>query len=168
MTPTVPGTLLWSNQFYLNKNIKKSFLGLRLGNFSNPLFCHTVFFSLKGGSPTQKRLVNEKKIFPKFGNGKGMKKFIPMIRKLESEAFIPTHRSLGSLGTTFSAHKFLSISYIPVASSKSKQAGVQCCWQRRDPKESLPCTWESRSLCDCQIQPWSIERHGLSIEINDK
>ena len=31
---------------------------------------------------------NEKKAFPKFGNGKGMKKSIPIIRERESEAFI--------------------------------------------------------------------------------
>ena len=31
---------------------------------------------------------NEKKAFPKFGNGKGIKKSIPIIRERESEAFI--------------------------------------------------------------------------------
>ena len=31
---------------------------------------------------------NEKKAFPKLGNGKGMKKSIPIIREWESEAFI--------------------------------------------------------------------------------
>ena len=30
----------------------------------------------------------KKKTFPKFGNGKGMKKSIPIIRERESEAFI--------------------------------------------------------------------------------
>jgi len=30
----------------------------------------------------------KKKAFPKFGNGKGMKKSIPIIRERESEAFI--------------------------------------------------------------------------------
>ena len=31
---------------------------------------------------------NEKNPFPKFGNGKGMKKSIPKVRERESEAFI--------------------------------------------------------------------------------
>ena len=31
---------------------------------------------------------NEKKTFPKFGNGKGIKKSIPIIGERESEAFI--------------------------------------------------------------------------------
>ena len=31
---------------------------------------------------------NEKKAFPKFGNGKGMKKSIPIIRERESDASI--------------------------------------------------------------------------------
>ena len=32
---------------------------------------------------------NEKKAFPKFRNGKGMKKSIPIIRERESKTFIP-------------------------------------------------------------------------------
>ena len=47
----------------------------------------------------------------------------------------------------------------PVASSKSEQV---ISWQRCDPKKSLPRTRESRSLCYCQILPWSVKRHGLS------
>ena len=42
---------------------------------------------------------NEKKTFPKFGDGKGMKKSIPIIREQESEAFILGNGRDRELGT---------------------------------------------------------------------
>ena len=83
-------------------------------------------------------------------------------------------------GISLSAHKFgqfhtfwrtflfvkyirqTKVSSIPSCGKQQERAGVQCCWQRGDPKKSLPHTRESRSLSYCQIQPWSVKRHGLS------
>ena len=53
-------------------------------------------FSKFGNGKGMKKLIpiirewegNEKKAFPKFGNGKGKKKSIPIIRERESEALI--------------------------------------------------------------------------------
>ena len=45
---------------------------------------------MKKSIPTiREREGNEKKAFPKFGNGKRMKKSIPIIWEWKSEAFIP-------------------------------------------------------------------------------
>ena len=94
-------------------------------------------------------------------------------------------KSPGSLRITFSAYKFgrfhtslmtcllvedprrifTSSCFLWSGSSslsfgkQQERAGVQCCWQRGDPKKSLPRTRES--LRYCQIQPWSVKRHGL-------
>ena len=80
----------------------------------------------------------------------------------------------GSLRVTFSAHKFgqfhtfwrtylfvrcirqTKVSSIPSCGKQQERAGVQCCWQRGDPKMNLPRTGESRSLRYCQIQPRSV------------
>ena len=54
------------------------------------------------------------------------------------------------------------VSSIPSCGKQQERAGVHCCWQRGDPKKSLPHTRESRCLSYCQIQPWSVKGHGLS------
>ena len=53
------------------------------------------------------------------------------------------------------------VSSIPSCGKQQERASVQCCWQGGDPEMSLPRTRESRSLRFCQIQPWSVKRHGL-------
>ena len=88
--------------------------------------------------------------------------------------FIPIfyQRSIGSLGIFYSSHtsghlhtfwrNYLFVKYIiqtkvssiPSCGKQQERAGVRCCWQRGDPKKSLPHTRESRSLSYCQIQPW--------------
>ena len=88
-------------------------------------------------------------------------------------------KNTGSLGISFSAQKFgqfhtfwrtylfvknisqTKVSPIPACGKQQERAGAQCCWQCGDPKQRLPPTRETKSLRYCQIQPWSVKRHGL-------
>ena len=91
----------------------------------------------------------KKKTFPKFGNGKGMKKSIPIIREWESEAFI-----LGN-------GREREFPLTPVLSGNSEiplRVKDSVCWPRIHHMTQLdlkfhwrPCVWIEQSPCPKSI-----------------